>query len=279
MPLLRGGEKAGHGRPAFSFLQGMSTGALLCGEKLLAVQRPSRAPSLGLGEPQTDELPVGQILDDGLHETRAVLLMIQVIRVFPDIAGPQGVHAGGHRAVRIRRRRYLELAVLQHQPCPAAAELIDRGIDELVTEVVERPEGIVQILRNVFRRLLPTVRRQGVPEKVVVPDLRGIVENLFLFAFTLRGRLDNGFKVRVLVRRAYDQLIELGHVRMMMLAVVMIDRLRRRGRRERILGEGQRLESKGHGGGSGIYVNGEERKRTRKREVPLRDLLAPDERM
>ena len=48
---------------------------------------------LGLCQTQADELPVGNILDHGFHKARAILLMIQVVRVFPHVAGPQRVCA------------------------------------------------------------------------------------------------------------------------------------------------------------------------------------------
>ena len=37
------------------------------------------------------ELPIGEILNHPFDEGRAFLLVIEVVRVYPDIAGPQGV--------------------------------------------------------------------------------------------------------------------------------------------------------------------------------------------
>ena len=50
---------------------------------------PAGALLVAFDEPLADELPVGEILDDGFHEACAIVLIVQIVRMLPDVARPQ----------------------------------------------------------------------------------------------------------------------------------------------------------------------------------------------
>src|ERR1039458_4856185 len=74
---------------------------------------------------------------------RALVLVFQIIGVFPDIRADDGLaFAAGHGVahegiVLVRRGDDLQLAVVRHQPDPAAAETSDARSLELRLEIIE----------------------------------------------------------------------------------------------------------------------------------------------
>src|SRR5712691_8399502 len=138
--------------------------------------------SAGLRQVLGDEFPIHQMVEEGLHEIRPAVLVIEIIGVLPDVAGEQRRLAFGQRVDRVRRRCNLELAAFGNEPAPAAAELTDGRCLELLLELVETAAVAVDRLRYRAGPGAAAVRLHAVPEEGVVPHLRGVVEQARLRA-------------------------------------------------------------------------------------------------
>ena len=88
----------------------------------------------------------------------------------------------------------------------------------------------------------PPLGDMAVPVEGVVPDLGGVVEQRPPSAARMISSSDASASVGAL-----DQLVEVGDVGLVVLAVVVLERLGGDVRRERVLGVGQRGEFEGHG--------------------------------
>src|SRR5690554_7384005 len=119
--------------------------------------------------------------------------------------------------------------VLLHQPAPAGTEDGDRLLAELLLELLERAEVLIDGLGQRTLRLATAVRAHAVPEEGVVPDLGSLVED------SAGGLLDDLLERHVLEFGARNQVVELVDVRLMMLAMVKLERLCRHVRLEGIL--------------------------------------------
>src|SRR5437867_1206766 len=82
-------------------------------------------------------------------------------------------------AYRRSRCDDLELAVLLDQPRPAAAELVGGRLGELLGELVVAAEIAFHPAQHRARGTR-TLRRERMPVEIVVPGLRGVVEELSL---------------------------------------------------------------------------------------------------
>src|SRR5579872_4005887 len=74
---------------------------------------------------------------------RTAVLILQVVRVLPDVDAEDDLLAFHQRAVLVRAALDGELAAVVDHPRPAAAEAADAGLRELLLERVERSEGSV----------------------------------------------------------------------------------------------------------------------------------------
>src|SRR6267154_4190840 len=109
------------------------------------------APSARLGVCQVlrDEIPVDQMIEERLHEIWASVLVIEVIGMLPDVAGQQRGLAERQRVDTVQGVGDLELPFLDHQPGPAAAELLDGRLLELFLEFMRSAEIALDRLREV----------------------------------------------------------------------------------------------------------------------------------
>src|SRR5207248_6185922 len=90
-----------------------------------------------------DGLPV-QGVEPGRDVVRALVLVLEVVGVLPHVDAEDRGHAFHVRAVLVRVALDRELAArVGDQPCPAAAELADRGLLQLLLEGVVPPERAV----------------------------------------------------------------------------------------------------------------------------------------
>ena len=122
-----------------------------------------------------------------------------------------------------------------HQPGPAGAEVADGGGGELFLEGFDEAEGVHQGVLELFTRLAG-LGRQAVPEEGVVPDLRGVVEHGLVAG--VAGDLDGGLEIHRVVRGVLDRVVEVGHIGVVVLAVVVFQRFLGHVRCEGVLGEG-----------------------------------------
>src|SRR5690606_27892966 len=87
------------------------------------------------------EVPVHQV-PEGLDVLRTHVAVVDVVGVFPDVAGQQRGVAAGHRVAGADGAGQSQGAVgLLHQPGPAGAEGADGDLGELFLELVEGAEG------------------------------------------------------------------------------------------------------------------------------------------
>src|SRR5690606_21037423 len=86
--------------------------------------RAGRTPALrGLGEVLVDEIPVDEVLDHRGHEVGTPVAVIDVVGMLPHVDGEKRSLAFGQGIFGVRGIHNRELAAVQHQPGPAAAEL------------------------------------------------------------------------------------------------------------------------------------------------------------
>src|SRR5690349_3037781 len=87
------------------------------------------------GEPLGDLAPVDDV-PDRVEVVGALVLVLEVVRVLPDIDPEQWRLAVGDRVVLVRRADDGEAVAVLDQPRPAGAELADAGLLDLGLEVV-----------------------------------------------------------------------------------------------------------------------------------------------
>src|SRR5205814_10715806 len=99
----------------------------------------------------------------GLDEIGPPILVIEIVGVLPDIAGQEGRLPERDRVDAIQGVRDLELTLVGDEPGPAAAELIDRGLLELLLDLVHVAEIALESLREVACRRGAAIRLQAGP--------------------------------------------------------------------------------------------------------------------
>src|SRR5690606_21320860 len=112
-------------------------------------------PSGGRFELLARELPVQTVADDRLQEIRPAILVVEIIRMLPDVDGQQALTPVRHRRIGVRGRLDRELAAVEREPRPAAAELTGRGLHELLLELLHAAERLVDLVGERLARLSP----------------------------------------------------------------------------------------------------------------------------
>ena len=145
--------------------------------------------------------------------------------MFPDIHGQQRRDAGfRQRGFGVWRLGDGQLAILQHEPGPAGAELATAGCLEVFHELVVAAEVAVDHRRDLAGGLAAAVRFHRMPVECVVPHLRGIVEQAGLGLVASRF-FDDFFERRLLEVGTFDQAVQVRHIGLMVLAMVVIEGL------------------------------------------------------
>ena len=154
---------------------------------------------------------------------RAAVLVVEVVGVLPDVEGKDGLEGFVDGVAGAGLLSDDEGAVCGGgKPDPAGAEEAGAFGDEVVLEGVEGAPLLLD-LRDEFRvvRLVwsGVIGRSELREiEVVVQDLAGIVED-----GAGRSLFDDLLKREVLVGRAGEELVEVVHIGLQMLAVVESD--------------------------------------------------------
>ena len=121
--------------------------------------------------------------------------------------------------------------------------MIDRSLREILLERLDAAEIAVDPFGEAALRLATAVRAERLPQKIMVPDLRGVVENLFVGGIVLAMHLeDQLLEVHLRHVGALGQRVELIDIGLVMLAVVKLQRFRRHMRLECVHLIGQRLK-------------------------------------
>src|SRR5699024_10657811 len=96
------------------------------------------------------------------------VLVLQVVRVLPDVDADHRYLAIGERAVLVRGTNDLQLAVIDNEPSPAGAELASCRLLELFLHLVDRAEGLVDRLGEVAGWRIGATGGHQHPEEAVV---------------------------------------------------------------------------------------------------------------
>ena len=87
------------------------------------------------------KIPVDQVSQECGDVVQAAMLIVEVVGMLPDVDGQQRPLRGGQGGSRVRGCDNLQFAILEHEPRPAAAELVTSGADELLAESPLASEG------------------------------------------------------------------------------------------------------------------------------------------
>src|SRR5688572_16328520 len=130
-----------------------------------------------------DELPVHQA-PERLDVVRTGVAVIDVIGVLPDVTGQQRRLPGLQRRIGIRGAEHFQRSALAEcEPRPSRSKTAFRGLRELFLEFAERPERLGNGATDFAGRLAAAAGREAVPVEIVIPDLRGVVEERIGRAF------------------------------------------------------------------------------------------------
>ncbi|MNT32665.1 hypothetical protein D3C72_1685600 [compost metagenome] len=109
--------------------------------------------------------------------TRAIILVVGVVRVLPDVAAQQRRAVAGQRRTRIAGGLQAELTTrVLHQPHPAGAEQAKCGSVELFAKTLAVAELALDQLAQAALRFATATRAQALPVEAVVPGLGGGIE-------------------------------------------------------------------------------------------------------
>ena len=165
------------------------------------------------------ELPVDGT-PEGINVRGTVVLVVDVVGVFPDVTGEDGLDLFSQRVASVVGLHNLQLAgvgVLD-EPGPTGAEVADGGGGEFLLELFERSEGRLDFFTDAAGGFTTTGGGHGLPVEGVVPDLGGEVEDGSLFGHDhffdgLLGEFRVGF----------GSSVELGDVAGVVLVIVELD--------------------------------------------------------
>src|ERR1700742_2219963 len=209
-------------------------------------KRRTRNDSLsGLFEQLLDVFPVHEMIDERLEIVRTAVAIIDVVGVLPDVAAEDRRGAMNQRALAVGGLGNLQLAVLDRQPPPAGAELPDAGGGEIGLELIEPAEILGDLLFQLARQLVAAaIGLHPVPEMQMVVVLAGIVEDRGVLAERALHNLLQGLSFEF---GPLDRIVAVGHVGLMMLVVVELQRFLRHMGGEGVMGVWQIGEREGHG--------------------------------
>src|SRR5271163_2427400 len=143
------------------------------------------------------------MVEKGLDEIGPAVLVVEVIGVFPYVAGQERGLPFGQRSDRVWRADNLERTLVGDKPGPAAAELADRRRLELLLEFVEAAAIAGNRRGEIAARRAAPMRLHRIPEKGVVPHLGGVVEHPG-FRRVLVASPDQVFERLARQRRVFD---------------------------------------------------------------------------
>ena len=192
------------------------------------------------------KVPVHQLLEEGGDVVRTAILVVEIVSVLPHVHGEQGLLTVGQGQIGVAGFGHLEGAIVEHQPGPAAAELGGTCSLELLNKSFEAAEIGSDLVSQGARGLAATTGLDALPVEAVVPDLGGIVEDACLARITGHGG-DGLFEALAFQVTAGHQVVQVGDVGVVVLAVVKLQGLARDVGLERIKAVGQRGQRVSHG--------------------------------
>src|SRR5438094_476360 len=183
----------------------------------------------------------------GVEVGGALVLVLEVIRVLPDVNSQQRKVALGNRRVLVRSRIKLEAGAVPDEPGPATAETLDAAVVDLRLELLERAERVVDRRAQCAARLAAPVRAHDLPEEGVVGMAAGVVADGR--PLVLRDRIEareHGLDGCVGPLGPFERGVRVRNVRAVVKVVVDAHRLGVDMRLERVVGVRQVGQLKGH---------------------------------
>src|SRR5450631_362532 len=208
----------------------------------------------GFREQLVDILPVHQMIDKRLQIIRTAIAIIDVVGVLPDIDAEDRRGAVHQRILAVRRLGDFELAVLHRQPGPARTELANAGGGEIGLEFLQPAEVLGDFLFQAAGQFVAAaIRLHPVPEMQMVVMLAGVVEQRRILA---ERALDDLLKRLALEFGAFQQIVAVGHIGLVMLVVVEFQGFLGHMGRKRVIGVRKGGEREGHGMMSALVGDG-----------------------
>src|SRR6266446_2315273 len=199
----------------------------------LSPSPPLYAASVILG----DRVPVHHV-PPGFDIIGPAVLVVEVIRVLPDIHAENRLVAFHEWTVLVGRRDDLELAALVFdQPRPATAEAADASGGEFFLERVETAKRGLDILGQLTFRVAAGFRAQDLPKEgmigvsapVVAHDCTDVVRH----SLQIADQVFDGFLFEIAF--AFDRVVDVGDVSLVMLGMMDLHRARVDVRFERVV--------------------------------------------
>src|ERR1035437_8596376 len=177
-------------------------------------------------EPVFDFLPVDYVPPGG-NVIRAAVLILQVVGVLPHVQAHHVALALHYGAVLVGGGRNLEFPAGSQQPRPAGAEARGRGLVELLLEALEAAESADDRLGHVAHRRPSTARPHDLPEHRVVDVAAAVVAHRGANVLGNDGAVAGQQLLDGLVRQGggrFQRFVQVGDIRVMVLAVVDLHR-------------------------------------------------------
>src|SRR5271170_3802822 len=130
--------------------------------------------SLCGGEAHVDLVPVDGVPPGG-EIVGALVLVLEVVGVLPDVVAEDGVVTLRDGAILVRRGDDFQLAALEDQPAPAGAELLRGGFVEELLEVFKGAEVGLDLSSDLAGGFAATARLHDLPEHGVVDVAAAVV--------------------------------------------------------------------------------------------------------
>lgn len=143
-----------------------------------------RTPSSQVG---VDEFSVDQMLEAGLQEVGAAILIVEVVGMLPNIDHQNRFVLLDQRRLGVDALDDGQFSSLEDQPGPTAAELGGSGILEIGGEFFVAAQVRVDFGGDFAARFATTAWLQAFPEEAVVPDLSGVVVGIDSFQGPVPG--------------------------------------------------------------------------------------------
>ena len=143
--------------------------------------------------------------------------------MLPHIHGEQGGLAVGQGEIGIRGFCYLQGAILQHQPGPAAAELGGSGGLELLHKRLKTAEIGIDLFGQGAAGAAAAAGLEALPVEAVIPHLGRVVEHPRLAGIAGHGQ-DRFLQALALQLRTRHQVVQVVDVGVVVLAMVELQR-------------------------------------------------------
>src|SRR5437762_1002142 len=181
------------------------------------------AVALGARKISCSEFPVEEFIDHRRDVIRALVLIVEIVRMFPDVNRQQRSEPLGQRKLGIGCLNDFERMPVGDEPSPAAAELLFGGLGKLLLECIVTSECGIDLLGERRAGLAATFWLQRVPVKVVIPSLRRAVEEFGLVGLS-RARHYDLVETLPFEVGPLDELVDLVDIRLMVFAMMKAQR-------------------------------------------------------